>query len=146
MKNTLFKREWEGLEKYYKKSHTRDEKNLYYLKLKDLDDDEFLEIIDLIYKNCKFFPNIAEIRELPKLNRRKPKWLGIKIEKEEINEKERKELEDLLKDFKEKKEIKIEKVNGERTEEEKIKSFDNILKEFKVGINGRSEENGMDTR
>ncbi len=146
MKNTLFKREWEGLEKYYKKSHTCDEKNLYYLKLKDLDDEVFLETIDLVYKNCKFFPNIAEIRELAKEISRKPKWLNKEIEKEPITDEERKELEDLLKDLKEREEItKKELQNAEelkktRTEEE-TEAFINILKEFKVGIYGRSEEN-----
>lgn len=60
----LFKKEWKQLEKYYKKSHTRDEANFYYLKLKDLTDREFEKAIDLVFKKCKYFPGIAEIREL----------------------------------------------------------------------------------
>lgn len=60
----LFKKEWEQLEKYYKKKHTRDDANFYYSKLKDLTDREFEETIDLVFKKCKYFPNIAEIREL----------------------------------------------------------------------------------
>lgn len=70
IKSTLFKKEWEQLEKYYfrgeknkEKKHTRDEANFYYSKLKDLSDDIFLKTIDNVYKNCKYFPCIAEIRE-----------------------------------------------------------------------------------
>lgn len=61
---TLFKKEWKELEKYYKKTHTRDEANLYYLKLQDLTDEKFLVVVDLVYKKCRYFPNIAEIRNL----------------------------------------------------------------------------------
>lgn len=100
IKNTTFKKEWEQLEKYYKKKHTRDEANFYYSMLKDLDDEEFLKTMFNVYNNCKYFPNIAEIREqVP--NKKKQivdKWKDIKAEP--INEEERKELEDLLKDFK----------------------------------------------
>lgn len=60
----LFKKEWQQLEKYYRKTHTRDEANFYYSKLKDLSDREFEEVIDLVFKKCKYFPGIAEIREL----------------------------------------------------------------------------------
>jgi len=71
IKNILFKQEWKKLENYYypgeknksKREYTRTQANLYYSKLKDLTDDEFILTINNIYNNCKYFPNIAEIRE-----------------------------------------------------------------------------------
>lgn len=63
IKNTLFKKEWEQLEKYYKKKHTHDEANFYYSMLKDLSDEDFKQTLKNVYNHCKYFPNIAEIRE-----------------------------------------------------------------------------------
>lgn len=71
IKNILFKQEWEKLENYYypgdknksKRECTRKQANLYYSKLKDLTDEEFILTIQNIYDNCKYFPNIAEIRK-----------------------------------------------------------------------------------
>lgn len=63
IKSTLFKKEWEQLDKYYKKKHTHEEANFYYSNLKDLSDEVFIQTIQNIYNNCKYFPNIAEIRE-----------------------------------------------------------------------------------
>lgn len=57
---TIFKKKWEELEKYYKKSHTREEANFFYLQIKDLTDAEFTKMVNLTYKNCKYFPNISE--------------------------------------------------------------------------------------
>lgn len=70
IKSTLFKKEWEQMEDYFyprpkdkEKRHTHEEANFYYSQLKDLPDEIFLQTIKNIYNNCKYFPNIAEIRE-----------------------------------------------------------------------------------
>lgn len=102
MKNTLFRNEWKKLENYYKKAHTRDESNFYYSKLKDLNDDVFLKAIDSVYKKCKYFPNIAEIREQASFeNTQEAKfkeWENVK--RQEMSESEFKEIEELFKEFK----------------------------------------------
>lgn len=106
MKNTLFRNEWNKLEKYYKKAHTRDESNFYYSKLKDLSDDDFLAMLDNVYKNCKFFPNIAEFREQVPTNKKnldEKKWKQWSdIKKVEVSKDELKELEELFDEFKNK--------------------------------------------
>lgn len=97
IKSSLFKKEWEELEKYYfrgeknkEKKHTREEANFYYSKLKDLSDEIFLQTIDNIYKNCKYFPCIAEIREqIPDEKETKiSNWKNIKHEPLDEEDKE----------------------------------------------------------
>lgn len=98
---TLFKKEWKQLEKYYKKSHTRDEANFYYLKLKDLTDGEFEEVMDLVFKKCKYFPNIAEIRELIPRKDKKitqfSEWENLK--KEPLDEEDKKYAREFYKKY-----------------------------------------------
>lgn len=100
IKSTLFKKEWEQLEKYYKKKHTREEANFYYSKLKDLSDEVFLKTMDNVYNYCKYFPNIAEIREqVPNEEELKMnKWKLLKGE--DMTKEEQKELEEILKKYK----------------------------------------------
>ena len=90
IKSTLFKKEWEQLENYYKKTHTREEANFYYLKLKDLSDEFFIQTIQNVYDHCKYFPNIAEIREqVPNQQETTMKqWESIKSEPLDEQDKE----------------------------------------------------------
>ena len=108
IKNTLFKKEWEKLEKYYKKTHTREEANFYYLQLNDISDEEFIQTMKNVYNHCKYFPNIAEIREqVPNtLNSSTekivvPEWMLYPeiCKSEPLTLEEQKELEEILKKY-----------------------------------------------
>lgn len=100
IKNTLFKKEWEQLEKYYKKKHTHDEANFYYLMLKDLTDEEFLKTMYYVYNNCKYFPNIAEIREQVPNRSKLVMEIWDSVKEEPISEEEEQELKEALSSFK----------------------------------------------
>ena len=60
-------------------------------KLKDLKDREFEEVIDLVFKKCKYFPNIAEIRDLiPKKDKTVEQLSGWEsIEKEPLDKEDK---------------------------------------------------------
>lgn len=100
IKSILFKKEWECLEKYYKKKHTHNEANFYYLHLKDLTDEEFKKVMDLVYKKCKYFPNIAEIRELLPSDKEQTMENWTNLKSEPMTKEEEHELEKILSKYK----------------------------------------------
>ena len=95
----IFKKYWNYLLLNYNKPHTQNLFNLYYSFFKDCSERDFILAVKKCIEKEKYFPNISELfKYLPsedtdKLN----EWKNVK--KEEVSEEEKKELEEMFKDF-----------------------------------------------
>ena len=107
MNKVIFQKYWKILKRNYNdKNHTQEDMKTYYSIFKDVSNEDFIEVIKLVLKNQKYFPNIAEINQyvekITNENQRKgivPEWMKKEPEKEKPTEEEEKEMEELLKEF-----------------------------------------------
>ena len=83
LNKNIFNKYWKLLILNYSKKDTQDLKTLYYASLNDLTNEEFIKMIKIAIRTCKYFPNVYELRECLKI----PEW----FDKEFKNKKNSKE-------------------------------------------------------
>ena len=89
-----FRRITEMLEENYNKKMDIRIFSLWYEEFKDCTAEEYEEMIIDAIKTKKFMPTLAEMKDL-----KKPKWFGIEVKKIEIDDDDKKMLEELLREF-----------------------------------------------
>ena len=107
MNKVIFQKYWKILKRNYNdKNHTQEDEQTYFSIFKDVSDEKFIEVIKLVLKNQKYFPNIAEINQyVEKIDKERPKvniipgWIGKEIKREMPTDEEEKEMKELLKEF-----------------------------------------------
>lgn len=88
----IFNKYWKLLLLNYSKKDTQDLKTLYYASLNDLTNEEFIKMIKIAIRTCKYFPNVYELRECLKI----PEWFDKEFKKDETSKEEQEELKKLL--------------------------------------------------
>ena len=89
-----FRRITEMLEENYNKKMDIRIFSLWYEELRDCSADEYENMIIEAIKTKKFMPTLAEMKEL-----KRPKWFDIEVKKIEIDDDDKKMLEELLREF-----------------------------------------------
>lgn len=89
-----FRRITEMLEENYNKKMDIRIFSLWYEEFKDFTSEQYEKMVIDAIKTKKFMPTLAEMKEL-----KRPKWFGIEVKKTEIDDDDKKMLEELLREF-----------------------------------------------
>ena len=89
-----FRKITEMLEENYNKKMDIRIFSLWYEEFKDFTSEQYEKMVIDAIKTKKFMPTLAEMKEL-----KRPKWFGIEVKKTEIDDDDKKMLEELLREF-----------------------------------------------
>lgn len=89
-----FRRITEMLEENYNKKMDIRIFSLWYEEFKDFTSEQYEKMVIDAIKTKKFMPTLAEIKEL-----KRPRWFDIEVKKIEIDDDDKKMLEELLREF-----------------------------------------------
>ena len=89
-----FRKITEMLEENYNKKMDIRIISIWHEEVKDFTAEQYEKMVIDAIKTKKFMPTLAEMKEL-----KRPKWFGIEVKKIEIDDDDKKMLEELLREF-----------------------------------------------